>query len=864
LDIDRYHKYKVLISKETMADENEQLAQEMNNFRNAAQTGGESLRDLGQGANNAATGVKAFGKATFSGAEAMAKGISQFSQAVGKGDTSFTAMNSVIDITSNALAGMAKAIPFAGEALAAGVKAAGEASKFVIDQLQTVTKTFQDFSDAGALTSKGMTGVADQFLASGMTMEGFKKSVKENAVALAQMGGTVGAGADMYTAAVGKLTKSNDGAGMALRNLGFSADAIGDAAAGFVKQQAMMGRQQKLDQASITQGTVEYARELDQLSKLTGMSRKEAQQAQEVALSESRFLAQSMHMESEGRVKEAKQMNNFQAMFAKTAPDVSKGLRDMVSGALDTAESQQVMRATNGEAAVIMEKVKNNQIDAAQAAKELGMSMEKNKGAMIEHMRTVGDATGALPKMTSVVAVTAMANEKNVEAIDGVKAAQKEQEKGSDELTNSTVKAQRALEGLSQEMFSLGLKALPFAANAVGTFSKSLQDFVAWVNKTIGGGGADSKKPPPTKEQAKASVAMTATRAESDSADKKLMDQMDATDSLRKSLAAISKTNDKSAENTAKIAALKKQIADSEQQELILNKEAKLASTKKLEAAAAQTSANRAARGQASTSTATPTAPAAGKAASAPAAPTAPAGSGTPAAPAASSGTGAAAPKSSSGGETGVETAGAQSIKIDDVLKFTARSGSRENFEQLDAGFKNLVLAAASDYKAVAGQPITINSAKRDSADQQRLYDAWIAGGKQGKPVATPGKSRHEKGIAVDIQNYADQRAVAAFNKQGLFQKIPNDPVHFQAEFGGIVPKQPKGALVQAAEAGLDEAFVPLPNSRKIPVEMPGAAEEKAKQSDLMAMIVSRLEELIEVGKHGNKTSKDILQVSRA
>jgi hypothetical protein len=144
------------------------------------------------------------------------------------------------------------------------------------------------------------------------------------------------------------------------------------------------------------------------------------------------------------------------------------------------------------------------------------------------------------------------------------------------------------------------------------------------------------------------------------------------------------------------------------------------------------------------------------------------------------------------------------------------------------------------------------------------LYDAWIAGGKQGKPVATPGKSRHEKGIAVDIQNYADQRAVAAFNKQGLFQKIPNDPVHFQAEFGGIVPKQPKGALVQAAEAGLDEAFVPLPNSRKIPVEMPGAAEEKAKQSDLMAMIVSRLEELIEVGKHGNKTSKDILQVSRA
>jgi hypothetical protein len=66
------------------------------------------------------------------------------------------------------------------------------------------------------------------------------------------------------------------------------------------------------------------------------------------------------------------------------------------------------------------------------------------------------------------------------------------------------------------------------------------------------------------------------------------------------------------------------------------------------------------------------------------------------------------------------------------------------------------------------------------------LYDDWVARGKTGMPVGKPGRSLHEKGQAVDIQNYNDPAAVAAMNKQGLSQKVPNDPVHFQARNGGL------------------------------------------------------------------------------
>ena len=175
---------------------------------------------------------------------------------------------------------------------------------------------------------------------------------------------------------------------------------------------------------------------------------------------------------------------------------------------------------------------------------------------------------------------------------------------------------------------------------------------------------------------------------------------------------------------------------------------------------------------------------------------TAPAGPGTTA-PSGGGGK-ATAPSSSGGGKAGSSpptlspqppdgsTDTASKIKPEDVIKFTAKSGSKESFDGLNSGIKTAVLNAAEEYKASTGKIIQLNSAKRDPADQQRLYDDWVARGKTGMPVGKPGRSLHEKGEAVDIQNYNDPAAIAAMNKQGLSQKVPNDPVHFQARNGGI------------------------------------------------------------------------------
>jgi hypothetical protein len=175
---------------------------------------------------------------------------------------------------------------------------------------------------------------------------------------------------------VGAIVDSD--AGTELRKLGYSADQIGQTAAGFLKQQTLLGKQNQLTQEQLTKGSISYARELDELSKLTGMSKDKIQQQQDAALNETRFLASQMKLEKEGRVDAAKAIRGFQTQVSDLGPGFGAGIRDLASGNASTAESQKVLLATNGEAAAIMERLKNEQINEIEAMKQLQASVKAN------------------------------------------------------------------------------------------------------------------------------------------------------------------------------------------------------------------------------------------------------------------------------------------------------------------------------------------------------------------------------------------------------------------------------------------------------------------------------------------------------
>jgi hypothetical protein len=86
-----------------------------------------------------------------------------------------------------------------------------------------------------------------------------------------------------------------------------------------------------------------------------------------------------------------------------------------------------------------------------------------------------------------------------------------------------------------------------------------------------------------------------------------------------------------------------------------------------------------------------------------------------------------------------------------------------------------VALARAS---GLLGTPVPITSGYRSGAEQAALY---ARRGQNPYPVARPGTSRHEQGIAVDVPLYFVPRLKHVAGRVGLCHPYPvTDPVHFE------------------------------------------------------------------------------------
>jgi len=146
---------------------------------------------------------------------------------------------------------------------------------------------------------------------------------------------------------------------------------------------------------------------------------------------------------------------------------------------------------------------------------------------------------------------------------------------------------------------------------------------------------------------------------------------------------------------------------------------------------------------------------------------------------------------------------------------------------------------------------------------------------------AKDGKSKHTTGEALDlVLNNPDNYASALSMIQGLpgiglaqyeraGQRNPNgsiasgDHIHVEvpkAEFGGVLsgPKSGYQAMLHG-----DEAVIPLAGGRSIPVEMTGMTASMSGQMDMMAIQITKLDELISAMRSNNDISNKILKAAK-
>ena len=85
----------------------------------------------------------------------------------------------------------------------------------------------------------------------------------------------------------------------------------------------------------------------------------------------------------------------------------------------------------------------------------------------------------------------------------------------------------------------------------------------------------------------------------------------------------------------------------------------------------------------------------------------------------------------------------------------------------MNSSFMQLFYAMVGEYYRSTGRGVQVNSAFRSVAKQKGMYDEYLARRRRPPVVAPPGRSRHNSGVAIDI-NSADANSL---NSMGLLKK---------------------------------------------------------------------------------------------
>jgi len=376
--------------------------------------------------------------------------------------------------------------------LGVGVGAAGELIANMSDRLFV---SFQDLSRVGAAGAAGMAGVFDQ-------MQNFRLGLEDlgqltqllgaNAESLVLFGGSVEQGAK----SLGALRKFVTGSRLEqeFMGLGMNTQEINEAMTGFVAIQSRMGMRQVTDYAKVAASLDAYIAEQDKITRLTGATRKQQEDAAMKALATEQFRAKIMALEAEGTEAsraEADRLRSINAVLSASNEDLAAAFRATASGFVTQGPGVTGQLVTQGK---ILEVVNNKNIQAAEAA---GMI----KSGVDQFMSGVGRtqmAVGGFENAFKANAAGLVDGSKKLEAFaTGSKTAdqaQAEMRARTDEGVKAQVDLRTATMNTMQNLQTLTNVAVPAVtsglaslAGAANSASIALLEMVGQGGKAVGG-----------------------------------------------------------------------------------------------------------------------------------------------------------------------------------------------------------------------------------------------------------------------------------------------------------------------------------------------------------------------------------------
>ena len=260
-----------------------------------------------------------------------------------KGQESSAAFGKTVEAGADAVASYTAKFGPAGKALGMLAKGMAALNSAALKQSKDLFEQYQKLSQVGVVGGKAMDEVYEKMREFGYTQDqlgNLNRVLSENSKTLGKFYGSALEGSRVMGRASAGFAEQRE----SLRAMGLTVDDLNDAMAGYMAQEGAMGKLRGKTDKELTAGTIAYLKELDQITKLTGMSRQEQQDIREQALNIETFYAGLQDLDVKAR---EQAMKAYNIALAKGGPKMAAEFAANFNGVI--TGSSDLMLATGGE-----------------------------------------------------------------------------------------------------------------------------------------------------------------------------------------------------------------------------------------------------------------------------------------------------------------------------------------------------------------------------------------------------------------------------------------------------------------------------------------------------------------------------------
>jgi hypothetical protein len=344
--------------EENLARITEEVNEQMRRF-------GYILPETNQRLLEAQTGIQNFGFKVQIATGIMgnlADAVGDYTQAMYRGEKGAAVFNhsidKMVDAAQTAAVGLSLLTPGGAlvKGLAAGItflttqilKQGAKLTETANIQSDNLYNAFSQIAESGAVGADGMQGLFEDIQKLGLNvnkLDRYLGMVGENADELALMGGTVLKGRKQFSELGAEMAQYE----VSLRKLGMNEEEQAAALMAYARTQNRVSQGTIKDFSALSSSAYNFMLEQDALAKVTGLSRKQQQQAYDEAMRNERFVAAQKKLERKFGGPDSlamRQVRELTTITKSLGERTFKGFQDMLGGQMGSKEATDLLQSS--------------------------------------------------------------------------------------------------------------------------------------------------------------------------------------------------------------------------------------------------------------------------------------------------------------------------------------------------------------------------------------------------------------------------------------------------------------------------------------------------------------------------------------